>query len=287
MDFEIIDSHVHIGKDYFAEKNLLINNRENRSILTPIEFLKIMKKNDINAGLIMAFPAPIEFYSKGIWYTNEDDKNIRKAVNENDCLFEILAFHPMNYAELENRISEKTKGLKLHTRATSTDPRELIGHPVLEIARKHNLPILIHIGTGDESELILKKKDISLSSALELADKEKDVKFIFAHLGRLHRDLYKSLELSNVYFDTSGISLIDLSPGDFISSTPIKLKTYTSKGIIEHLVNKGYVDKIIWGSDEPYGSSYENELNVIKNSNISSEDKEKILGKNAKRIFKL
>ncbi|RLJ02761.1 MAG: hypothetical protein DRP10_00070 [Candidatus Aenigmatarchaeota archaeon] len=58
--------------------------------------------------------------------------------------------------------------------------------------------------------------------------------------------------------------------------------------IIYHLVVRGYEDKIMWGSDEPYGLSYSDELGYVKNNrNLSIKQKEKLLSKNAIRWFRL
>ncbi len=286
MNEEVIDVHVHIGKDIFAEKNKLKNARGNESEQNYKELLKEMNINKIKKSLIMPFPSPAEFYSKGTWYTQEN-KDILDITNKEENLYGILAFHPKDYKEIEKLISIKVKGLKLHTRATSVDPKDLIRHPIMNILKKFSLPLLLHIGTGKEEELINSQKSIELPSAIELAKNEPEVIFIFAHLGRLNKSLFEGLELDNVFFDTSGLSLINKYPESFLANDTISNLPKEPSKVLELLMEKGYSNKILFGSDEPYGTSYLDELNIIKRANISEGEKIKILSLNARRVFNI
>ena len=51
-------------------------------------------------------------------------------------------------------------------------------------------------------------------------------------------------------------------------------------------MNKHGSDKILFASDSPW-SNAKNEIKRIKNLNISTEDKDNILYKNAKRLLKI
>jgi len=286
MNKEIIDIHVHIGRDVFAEKNKLKNIRGNKSEQNYRELLKSMKTNGIENSLIMPFPAPMEFYSKGIWYTQEN-KEIISITNNEKNLYGILAFHPKDYKEIEKLITIKTKGFKLHTRATSVDPRSLIGHPIMKILKKFSLPLLLHIGNDKEEELINSQKSIDLPSAIELAKNEPEVTFIFAHLGRLHTSLFEGFSLDNVFFDTSGLSLLNKYPESFLSNNAITYFPNDPSKVLEILIKKGYANKILFGSDEPYGLSYSDELDVIKKADIPEEEKKKMLFQNARKVFKI
>lgn len=279
---EIIDCHVHIGEDVYSKKAGLLNVRSDQYKLFAENFIKIMDRYNVSKAMVMPFPSPQEFYFNGLWYFQENAhiKEICKSYNQK--LIEVLAFHP-DKNNLESIVDEQTKGLKLHTRATSTDPYDLINHPVTNLIEKFNIPLILHIGTGYERELV--KKDITLKSAVELAKARPRIKFIFAHLGRLHLMLYDALRLPNVFFDTSGLSLLNTYKEKFCARESFCFFHPTK--VIEEVVKQGFVHKILWGSDEPYGFSYGSELEYVLNASIGESDKKKILSENAREVFRL
>jgi aminocarboxymuconate-semialdehyde decarboxylase len=56
---------------------------------------------------------------------------------------------------------------------------------------------------------------------------------------------------------------------------------------LEYLVSSFGVDRVVIGTDYPYDMGDETPVATVKKLNISAADKEKILGGNAKRLFKL
>ena len=73
-----------------------------------------------------------------------------------------------------------------------------------------------------------------------------------------------------MYFDTSTLQLI-------------------SKNRLMDAINFVGADKVIFGTDTPYGckDNINKNLNRIMNLEISSDDKELILGENMKRLLKI
>ncbi len=114
------------------------------------------------------------------------------------------------------------------------------------------------------------------------------MRFVFAHLGRLHKSLEEVLEPENVMVDTFGLSVKEIWRDYSAECAHDKLANLPPEGVISYLVNKGYEDKIMWGSDEPYGVSYKDEIAYVKNNReLNDLQKEKLLSMNAIRWFKL
>jgi predicted TIM-barrel fold metal-dependent hydrolase len=289
----IIDCHTHVGRDIFTERNVRF-----QKFITPYkqsteELLLKMNTLQIDKAIVYSFPSPLcQFEEDDFWYHKENRYLIEELEDYKEKLYFVPAFNPkdeesMKYA-VELAEKNKLRGLKLHTRATQYKPEHL--NPlIVRVLQKEGIPLVLHIGTGKELELAEKGIDISLDSAISLAKSHPNINFVFAHLGRLHKNLYRALELENVMIDTAGISLTRTQK-DFVLAKfydPI-LSDKPIEEIISYLIAQGYQDKIIWGSDEPYGVSYEEELHyVANNAYINKEVKEKLLYKNAIKWFKL
>jgi predicted TIM-barrel fold metal-dependent hydrolase len=160
----------------------------------------------------------------------------------------------------------------------------LIGHPLMKIVQDNNLAMMVHTGTG--KEFGADEVNGTIDYAIKVAERYPGVRFIFCHLGRLHRCLLDALKLKNVYVDTSGTSLGNHSPQFVADESAEIFKKLNSKRIIEKLVGLGYEDKIIFGSDEPY-TRYEEEIVSIENAKISEEAKDKIFFGNINKLLKL
>lgn len=289
----IIDCHVHIGKDIFTERNVRFQKFVTSYEQSIKEFLSKMDRFGIDRAIVYPFPSPLcQFKEDDFWYHEEN----RHLAEEVGCykrkLYFIPAFNPrdeesMRYAvELVEKYG--LRGLKLHTRATQYEPRHL-DSLITGILKERDIPLVLHIGTGKEAELEEKNIDISLDFAISLAKGHPNIRFVFTHLGRLHKNLENALKLENVMVDTAGISLTRTQK-DFVVAK-LYNPAFLDKSIEEmifYLITQGYEDKIIWGSDEPYGVSYEEELHyILNNSHLSKEIKEKLLYQNAQKWFKL
>ena len=156
------------------------------------------------------------------------------------------------------------KGLKIHpflSRIKMTDEKI---KPYLNLARKYNLPILVHTANDEYSKI----SDLKI-----VADNNKDINFIAAHMELLsnNKDAIEVLKTTdNIYADTAWVNI----------------------NIVNELSKLNLIDKIMFGSDNPIDGL--NTLNnkiykeYFKNSiNLSKEDYDKLMFKNAIKIYKL
>jgi len=284
----IIDSHVHIGKDIFAEKLGLRNPRGQKFEQSLSCYLKKMEEFEIEKAIVFPFPSPkAQWGEDEFWYKSENTELLEEILNFKGVLYFLPAFNPRDKKSVSYALSlletYDLKGLKLHTRAVETDPSK-IPQLVFKKTRELDKPLVLHI--GKEGELERKSVDISLNAAMKVARKNPGNRFVFTHLGRLHKKITEALKLENVVADTAALSLKGIE-GTFLtySSHPI-LAILNPKGIISRLVEMGYEDKLLWGSDEPYGLSYISELEYIKeNDQLDKNCIEKLLYKNAREWF--
>lgn len=288
----IIDCHAHVGKDIFGERNNILNFNGTPQEQKVEELILKMEKLGIDKCIVYPFPSPLaQFGEDEFWYFKENSELVNYIKEYEDKLYFIPAFNPLDKKSVKYALDlidkYELKGLKLHTRPTQYDP-SLLPEEIIEFLIERDIPLILHIGSGKEPELRGRGVDISLSSAITLAKKYPKARFIFAHLGRLHKDLEIALNLENVMMDTSGLTVKIVWEGYCAEKVNKKLFELSPEDIIYYLVSKGYEDKIMWGSDEPYGLSYIKELGYVKeNRNLTFEQKEKLLYKNAVKWFKL
>jgi len=147
-------------------------------------------------------------------------------------------------------------GIKLHPESHDYSVDEGFCVPVFEYAQDKELPILSHTWNSAQ---ILKK----------LARNYPDIKFLMAHASQHcavggEDYLETAREENNVFLDIA-------------SST-------VSYGMIERLVDKAGEDKILFGTDFPFIEASV-QLGSVLGAEITDLQKEKILGKNMKRII--
>ena len=146
--------------------------------------------------------------------------------------------------------SKKTIGIKIHSVCHGYDFAPYADE-VFELASRFEKAVMMH--PDDKPEAIAK-----------IADKWQKTKLILAHLGAIeHIDAISGAR--NVYADTSG-------------------NASSQNNVIEYAVNKVGSEKILFGTDT-YSCAFQKGRILL--ADISEEDKQNILYKNAERIFSL
>ncbi len=151
------------------------------------------------------------------------------------------------------------KGVKLH-QCWETYPIDSdFFRSVAEWTEKNDLPLFIHLySDNDVRQLIDYKKE------------HPKLKLIVAHLFGLELFIKYDFKDDNLYFDTSTLQL-------------------TSTERLMNAIRFVGADKILFGTDTPYGAkdNIRKNINRINNLDIPSKDKDLILGLNMKRLLKL
>ena len=152
-------------------------------------------------------------------------------------------------------------GIKLHPRNEAFPiNNEELAYPIAEAAAKFRVPILIHTGEPDTYGFA----QPTLIGGL--ADAFPDVTLIVGHMGkRLYEDaILVAKWFENIILETS----------------------FRSHWEIARAVNRVGADRVVYGSDMPFGVP-EIEMMKVRLSGIREEDKEKVMGANIARILKL
>jgi uncharacterized protein len=152
--------------------------------------------------------------------------------------------------------------------------------PVYEFAHRRRIPIMIHQGdTLDPDALVKFARPIYVD---EPAVRFRDVAFVLCHLGNPWIDdaaelVYKN---PNVYTDTSGL----LGPMHLpYFDRMIERSRERISGALEFI---GSADRVLYGSDWPL-LRIDIAVGLIEGLSIPVEDREKILGGNARKLFRL
>ena len=166
--------------------------------------------------------------------------------------------------DIAHLISLGLRGVKLHPDVQGFKIDDYRCLKIYELCERYGLPVLLH--TGD------KRYDMSNPNRLRpIAEIFTDLTIIAAHLGgwSVWDEAVLQLQgLDNLYFDTSS-SLLFLSPEK-----------------AAQLIRAYGADHVIFGTDYPMWVPAE-EVQAFYALGLSEEDNEKILWKNAKKLFRL
>ena len=158
------------------------------------------------------------------------------------------------------------KGIKMHPdyqKFMVDDPRL---DPMYEAIAASGLPLILHAGWDWVSPDLI---HCPPERSAKLAKRHPDLKLILAHMGgndqwHLVHEMLAGIE-GDVYFDTS-----------FTANCPDRL--------MEDIIAKHGADRILFGSDSPWESA-QHMIEKLLRINISDDDRELILGKNAERLL--
>jgi predicted TIM-barrel fold metal-dependent hydrolase len=150
------------------------------------------------------------------------------------------------------------KGLKLHQCFQHFKNDMVMLAPVLEFARRKEIPIFIHVSSKRE-----------VKNLIDIIKNNTDIEFIIGHLIGLEFYIENCSELENIYFDISPTPLI--SPERIMKA----IKVFGA-------------DHVIMGSDTPYGkNNLSDNIGKVKRLKITEEEKALILGENMRNLLSL
>ncbi|MDD2203093.1 MAG: amidohydrolase family protein [Bacilli bacterium] len=258
--YKIIDAHVHFGTGKYSP---FLSEQAKESVFRmkneAEQFIKIMDDNNVDKSIAFAVP-----------HMRIDVDNSNNYIYEEYLKYpdRIIPFCRLN-KNLEENLNKGFKGAKLHLLYEQLNISDLKKY--FQILEAYNCSLILHA--------LFKNKPEQVKQILEYAPK---IKLILAHMGR--NELYtmngilevvsKLSSFNNVYFETSTI-------GE---------KTAVEKAIA--IVGE---DRIIYGSDYPYGKiyyedqkqdySYNRDLAIVGDAEISEQAKVKIFRQNIQRLL--
>ncbi len=260
----IIDVHTHCFPEKIAQKTVdILAQRSNLSPYTngTVEQLKAsMRDSGVNISLLMQIATkPSQTQTVNNW-----------AAEVNcDELIVFGSVHPQYEAweeELERIKEMGLVGVKLHPdyQQFYVDEERMV--PIYRKISRLGLIAMFHAGI----DVGLYPPVYCQVQAAKKILKHFDSPVILSHMGgcMMWDEVEQYLAGENVYFDTSMASgRID-------------------KDQMVRIIDKHGYDKILFGTDSPWGGQKE-DINYIKSLGLSKEEEAAILGKNAKKLLNL
>lgn len=193
----------------------------------------------------------------------QGNKNIRKTVQDDDRLAGLFRVDPAIHDPADLREADAFAGFKMHPRAQDFGMQRVYEH--MEAIGETGKPVLIHTGIGDDPGLGRAHPE----EIMDAAEIHSETDIIFAHNTKgyyFHAPdtFIESFQtLDNVYIETS------------LHCTPLSIETLTDD------LGK---DKVLFGSDYPYGHPVPMQKN-IECADVSEDVAGAVAWKNAERLF--
>ena len=170
--------------------------------------------------------------------------------------------------------------IKLYPGYREFYPHDARLDPVYEFAHRLRIPIMIHQGdTLDPNGRVKYARPLEVD---EVAVRFRDVRFVLCHLGNpwveeLAELVYKN---ANVYTDTSGLLA---NP-----SVPYFQEMFrrAQRRLTNAIAAIGDTRRVLYGSDWPL-ESIETAVALVQGLDLPEEDRERILGGNARELLRL
>jgi uncharacterized protein len=270
-----IDAHIHLSERksdalrIYAEENGLKYNLD--------ELLGLMLKHHIEHGLLLSPPmksgAPLP-NEEIIGFCRRSGGRLSPVVTVEPSKKEVTA--AVRLVE-KNRRDVKAFKIRLGYIGVSADSPVFNG--LYDYAEAEGLPVLFH--TGDTAS---STGDLVLSHPLtldRLANKREELTMVLCHFGNpwfeeVAELIYKH---QNVYADISGLTA---GGGAYAQ----KFAEWLAKKISEAIYFVGGAEKVIFGTDYPV-TRYSDALALVKIMEVNEADKERILWRNARKVFRL
>jgi len=269
----IIDAHIHLSESPIDE--LIPYASINGLKYTMQELLHLMDTFGITSGLLLSPPI-----KGGSPLRNEEV--LLLCARSDGMLSPILTVEPSKSSvasavALAKRNGSVVKGFKIRLGYLKTFADDPIYDAVYDHAEAEDLPVMFHTGdTASHTGSLEHSHPLTLD---RLANEREGLKIVACHFGNpwiqdVGELIYKH---PNVYADLSGL---------IVGGS--KYETGYSDSLAEQITRAIYfaggAEKVIFGTDYPV-STHALALDLVGKLKIDSEDAERILWKNAARVF--
>ncbi len=223
---QVNDFHVHLGKSAGIYRPLPLD-----------QIIPYIERYNIQNIALMPFELD----------TDIDNQNIIKLSKKYNSIHGLFWIQKNRVQEdfniLRKELNDSLIGVKFHGSFEKISVTNEVYSPIMELLNDKNSVLLIHCGRFKDGHF---DSVTSYKHAIELAKKYPKIKVVLAHMGGNDTSIVKkavtaATSLSNVFFDTSGIS------------TPYRVE-YAVKALGPH--------RIIFGSDYPWCSFRGNYYNI-------------------------
>jgi predicted TIM-barrel fold metal-dependent hydrolase len=241
------------------------------------ELLEAMERHGVASALLLSPPV-----GKGVPLPNTEV--VRLCERSRDALFPVFTVEPKDAAVKEAlRLADGqrgfVKGFKIWLGYRKVFARDEVFRPLYDYAEEHKLPVLFHTGdTASSTGSLAHAHPLTLD---EVANEREDLRIVICHVGNpwildTAELLYKH---TNVYADISGLVV----GGGGYSKEYMRM---LADRIGDAVYYAGGAEKLIFGTDYPV-ETHENGLALVSMLKVTRADKEKILWRNASRLYSI
>lgn len=279
----IIDVHTHIFPDKIAAAVIDKLSRVSRTPAFTDGTLDGLLKSMDAAQIDLSIVLPVATNTSQVEKINSS----AAALNERFAdagIFSLGCIHPdyTNYREELDRVKNRgLKGIKIHPVYQDTNLDDAKFLRILDRAAELDLIVVAHAGLDIGFPGVVK---CSPQMARHVVDTVGDFKFVLAHMGGWKNwdDVLKLLGDTKVFIDTA-FSTGKIVPRSDSRWEPADLKLLDAAQFMTFVEIFG-ADRILFGTDSPW-SSQRDSLDFIRALPLADNDKNKILGGNAKRLL--
>ncbi|HUI00367.1 MAG TPA: amidohydrolase family protein [Nitrososphaerales archaeon] len=273
---KVIDAHVHCS-DGRKDDRLRAYAKLNGLRYDLAELLAEMEEKGVEKGLLLSPPM-----GKGDPLPNAEV--VKLCEKSGDTLFPVLTVEPSKPAVKEGiALARREKGFvkafKIWLGYRRVYAWDEVFAPLYDFGEEHGLPVMFHTGdTASSTGSLVHAHPLTLD---ELANEREGLRIVICHAGNpwiadTAELLYKH---PNVYADISGL---------MVGGSPYEREylAMMARRIDEAVYFSGGADKLLFGTDYPV-ETLESGLALVSALKVRPEDKEKILWRNASRLFSL
>ena len=241
------------------------------------ELLEKMRKNGVARSLLLSPPM-----RGGVPLPNIEI--VKLCEKSRDKLFPIFTVEPeKGEVSAAVRLAEAhrgfVRGFKVWLGYRRVFAMDEVFSPLYDYAEEHGLPVLFHTGdTASSTGSLAHAHPLTLD---ELANQREGLRIVICHLGNpwmldTSELLYKH---ANVFADISGLVVGGGGYGR-------EYMRMIAQRISETVYFAGGAEKVVFGTDYPV-ETHESGLSLVSMLKVTQADKERILWRNASRLYSI
>lgn len=230
-------------------------------------------KDSIDRTILANFSPAKILHQNNLWTISMSKKHPQ--------LIPLISIHPEMEGSilyyLKQYIASGAKGIKIHPSVQGFLPDDSRLQSIYEYCNQIEFPIFFHCGLTSEVRI---NNFSDLEKIMPVIDKYRNIPIILGHMaeGKVNDVLWLAQKFKNVYFDTS------IAISGLLCIKRVHDYCWQDDEVVIDVINKVGADRIIFGSDYPFGSPKHDAYRLI-NMSLSDEYKRLVLGGNAIRIF--
>ena len=280
-----IDIHTHIFPEKISAEVIEKLSRVSRSKNFTDGTFKGLKKSMDAAQINFSVILPVATNTKQVEKINSNSADLNEKFF-GEGIISLGCIHPdfANYREeLSHLKSHGLKGIKIHPVYQDTNLDDVKFLRILDRAAELDLIVVTHAGLDIGFPGVVR---CSPQMVRHVVDEIGDFKFVLAHMGgwKNWSEVLNLLGDTKVFIDTA-FSTGEIIPRSDCHWDADELKLLTPAQFMEFVKIFG-ADRILFGTDSPW-SSQKVSLEFVENLPLNDDDKNKILGLNAKKLLNM